>query len=99
MTKFVPNGERILVKRVRENKDQKVGGILLPDSAKKEQEVYEVIVGNENDPQREPGWEPLYKMGDKIILHPYNKISIQLDGEEHFIVETKDVLGWIEDFT
>jgi len=93
MTKFIPNGERILVKRVKDNKDQKVGGILLPDSAKKEQEVYEIICGMFDYFEMKVG------KGSKLILHPYNKISINLDGEEHFVVEPKDVLGWVEDFT
>lgn len=91
MTKFVPNGERILVKRVKENKEKTVNGIIIPDSAKKDQEVYEMIEGYTDDKR--------YTIGDKLILHPYNKISINLDGEEYFVIEPKDVLGWIEDFT
>jgi chaperonin GroES len=94
--KVRPLHDRILVKRVEEEKKSK-GGIIIPDTAKeKPQEARVVAVGTgkvlENGTVRalEVG------KGDRVLLSKYSGSEVQIDGEEHLIIREEDVLAVLE---
>jgi chaperonin GroES len=86
-----PVGRRVLVKRIEE-KEEKKGGIIVPDTAKeKPQEgvVKNVAkVGKDDDPL------PV-KKGDRILFGKYSGTEIEYDGEEYLILSEDDILAKI----
>ncbi len=84
--KFRPLGERCLVKKIKLEEPKK-GSLIIPDSAKKEEDWAEVIYLGEDGN---------VKMGDIILLPKYAGAPVQLDGEEFIIINNADILGVIE---
>ena len=91
-----PLRDRVLVKRVEEQ-EQRIGGIIIPDTAKeKPQQATVVAVGNGrvND---EGKTIPLdVKVGDVVLVGKYSGSEIKLDGEEYVIVREEEILGVAE---
>jgi chaperonin GroES len=93
--KMKPLYDRILVKRVEE-KEQKRGGIIIPDTAKEkpmEGKVIAVGAGKVNDEGKRTPLE--VKVGDRVIFGKYSGTEIKLDHEEHVILREDEVLGII----
>jgi chaperonin GroES len=95
--KIRPLGDRILVKRIKEEEKTK-GGIIIPDTAKeKPQEGKVVAVGKGKTNEKDGKLIPLeVKAGDKILFGKYSGSEIKLEGEEHLILREDDILGIIE---
>jgi chaperonin GroES len=94
--KIRPLGDRILVKRIKEE-DKSKGGIIIPDTAKeKPQEGRVVAVGKGK--MTEAGYlaVPDVKAGDRILFGKYSGSEVKLEDEEHLIVREDDVLGVLE---
>jgi chaperonin GroES len=94
-----PLHDRILVQRIDEG-EQKVGGIIIPDSAKeKPQQGTVIAVGNGkvgDDRKRIP---LDVKTGDRILFGKYAGQEVKLDGEEYLIMKEDDVLAVIDRHT
>ena len=96
MTKFRPLGDRVLVKRIKEEERTK-GGIVIPDTAKeKPQEGMVVAVGNGKYSEEGKLIPIEVKAGDKILFGKYSGSEVKLDGEEHMIMREEDILGILE---
>ena len=94
--KIRPLGDRILVKRVKEE-DQTKGGIIIPDTAKeKPQEGKIVAVGKGKLTETGQLVVPDVKTGDRILLGKYAGSEVKLEGEEHLIVREDDILGVLD---
>jgi len=91
-----PLHDRIIVQRIEEG-EQKVGGIIIPDTAKeKPQQGKVTAVGNgkaKDDGKRIP---LDVKSGDTILFGKYSGQEIKLDGEEFLIMREDEVLAVIE---
>ena len=91
-----PLADRILVRRLEEEDEQKVGGIIIPDTAKeKPQEAEVVAVG----PGRLENGERIaleLKEGDKVLIGKYSGTEVKLEGEEYLIMREEDVLAVVE---
>jgi chaperonin GroES len=91
-----PLRDRILIKRVEEQ-EQRIGGIIIPDTAKEKPQTARVVsvgTGRLND---KGDVLPLdVKAGDYVLLGKYAGTEIKLDGEEYLIVREDDVLGVAE---
>ena len=94
--KIRPLSDRILVKRVAEQK-KTAGGLHIPDSAKeKPLEALVVAVGN-GKVQEDGSLRKLeVKAGDKILFSKYSGSDIKIDGTEHLILREDDILAVIE---
>ena len=91
-----PLHDRIVVKRVEEE-EQRVGGIIIPDSAReKPQQGRVVAVGNGrvNDKGKVTALD--VKAGDRILFGKYAGTEIKLDGEDYLILREDEVLGVLE---
>jgi chaperonin GroES len=94
--KIRPLGDRILVKRVKEEEKNK-GGIIIPDTAKeKPQEGKVVAVGKGKMTEQGKLVPPDVKAGEKILFGKYSGSDVRIDGEEHLILREDDILGVIE---
>jgi len=94
--KIRPLGDRILVKRIKEEEKTK-GGIIIPDTAKeKPQEGMVVAVGKGKTTEDGKLLPPDVKAGDKILFGKYAGSEVKLEGEEHLILREDDILGILE---
>src|SRR3979409_2187410 len=91
-----PLHDRILVSRIEEG-EQKVGGIIIPDSAK-EKPLEGKVVAVGNGKVKDDGTRIALdvKAGDHILFGKYSGQEIKLDGEEYLIMREDEVLGVIE---
>ncbi len=94
--KIRPLHDRILVKRLEEG-EQKVGGIIIPDSAKEKPQQGKVIAAGAGKFKEDGARQPLdVKAGDVILFGKYSGQEIRLDGEDYLIVREEEVLGVID---
>jgi chaperonin GroES len=91
--KIRPLGDRVVVKRVKEEEKTK-GGIIIPDTAKeKPVEGLVIAVGN-GKPLKDGKIRPLdVKPGDRILFGKYSGTEVKLDGEDHIIMREDDLLA------
>ncbi len=93
--KVKPLYDRVLVKRVEE-KEQKRGNIIIPDTAKEkpmEGKVIAVGSGKIGDDGKRIPLE--VKAGDRILFGKYAGTEIKIDDEEHVILREDEILGII----
>ncbi len=96
MEKIRPLGDRILVKRIKEEEKTK-GGIIIPDTAKeKPQEGKVVAVGRGKKTDEGKLIALDVKAGDKVLFGKYSGSEVKIDGEEHLILREEDILGVLE---
>ena len=94
--KVRPLGDRILVKRL-DDQVQKVGSIIIPDTAKEkpqEGEVISVGTGARNDKGEKIVLE--VKAGDKILFGKYSGTEVEVEGEKLLILSKDDILAIVE---
>jgi chaperonin GroES len=84
-----PLHDRIIVQRIEEG-EQKVGGIIIPDTAKEKPQQGK----SKDDGKRLP---LDVKAGDTILFGKYSGQEIKLDGDEFLIMREDEVLAVIED--
>jgi chaperonin GroES len=91
-----PLHDRIIIQRIEEG-EQKVGGIIIPDSAKEKPQQGKVIAAGTGKVKDDGKRQPLdVKAGDLILFGKYSGQEIKLDGEEYLIMREEEVLGVIE---
>ena len=94
-----PLRDRILVKRVEET-EQRVGGIIIPDTAKEKPQQAKVVSVGSGRVNDDGQTIPLdVKAGDLVLIGKYSGTEIKLDGEEYLIVREDEVLGVAESVT
>ena len=85
-----PIDDRVLIKVVSEE-EERVGKIIIPDTAKEKPQIGEVlVVGTDEDLQN------VVKPGDKIIYAKYGGTEFSYQGEEYLIVSRSDILAVIK---
>ncbi len=86
--KVQPLDDRVLVLPVEI--EEKVGSIIIPDTAKEKPIVGEVkAVGTDED------LKELIKIGDKVVFGKYAGEEIKVDGEKHLLISRSDLLAKI----
>jgi chaperonin GroES len=91
-----PLHDRIIVQRIEEG-EQKIGGIIIPDSAKEKPQQGKVIAAGSGKAKDDGKRIPLdVKAGDHILFGKYSGQEIKLDGDEYLIMREDEVLGVIE---
>ena len=93
--KVRPLHDRIIVQRIDEG-EQKVGGIIIPDSAKEKPQQGKVIAAGDGRMKDDGKRVPLdVKAGDLILFGKYTSQEVKLDGEEYLIMREDEVLAVI----
>jgi chaperonin GroES len=94
--KIRPLGDRILVRRIKEEEKTK-GGIIIPDTAKEKPQEGKVVAVGKGKYSEEGKLIPLeVKAGDKILFGKYSGSEVKIEGEEHLILREDDILGILE---
>jgi chaperonin GroES len=88
-----PLHDRIIVQRLEEG-EQKIGGIIIPDSAKEKPQQGKVIAVGNGKINDEGTRVPLdVKAGDLILFGKYTSQEVKLDGEDYLIMREDEVLA------
>jgi len=91
-----PLRDRILVKRVEEQ-EQRIGGIIIPDTAKEKPQTAKVVAVGKGRVNDTGEVFPLdVKRGDYVLVGKYAGTEIKLEGEDYLIVREEEVLGIAE---
>ena len=92
-----PLHDRIIIQRLEEG-EQKVGGIIIPDTAKEKPQQGKVIAAGNGKAKDDGKRVPLdVKAGDLILFGKYSGQEIKLDGEEYLIMREDEVLAVLDD--
>ncbi len=92
---FRPLHDRLLVRRL--DAEEKIGGIIIPDTAKEkpmEGEVLSVGSGARNEKGEVVALD--VKAGDRILFGKWSGTEVRIDGEDLIIMKESDVLGIID---
>lgn len=93
---FRPLHDRILVRRIEA--EEKIGGIIIPDTAKEKPMEGEVIsIGSGARDERGELVALDVKAGDRILFGKWSGTEVRVDGEDLIIMKESDVLGIIEE--
>ena len=91
-----PLHDRIIVQRIEEG-EQKVGGIIIPDSAKEKPQQGKVIAAGAGKVKDDGQRTPLdVKTGDVILFGKYSGQEIKIDGEDYLIMREDEVLAVLD---
>jgi chaperonin GroES len=91
--KVRPLHDRILVQRIDEG-EQKVGGIIIPDTAKEKPQLGKVIAVGEGKVKDDGRRQPLdVKDGDRILFSKYSGQEMKIGGEEYLILREEEILA------
>ena len=82
-----PLADRVLV--LPAQAEEKVGGIIIPDTAKEKPLKGEVIAAGNGTKDE----EMVLKVGDQVLYGKYAGTEIELDGTKYLIMRQSDVLA------
>ena len=91
--KFRPLGDRVVVRRIKE--DQKTaGGIIIPDTVAEKPQEGEVVAVGPGVRSEDGTLHPLdVKTGDRVLFGKWSGTEVKLDGEEFLIMKESDIMG------
>jgi chaperonin GroES len=93
MANVRPLHDRVLVRRIEEA-EQKVGGIIIPDTAKEKPLQAEVMaVGSGRLLDNGKKLELTLKPGDKVLIGKWSGTEVKIGDEELLILKEDEILG------
>lgn len=91
-----PLHDRLIVQRIEEG-EQKIGGIIIPDSAKEKPQQGKVIAAGNGKVKDDGSRVALdVKAGDTILFGKYSGQEIKLDGTDYLIMREDEVLAVLD---
>lgn len=95
--KFKPLLDRVVLRRIEEEK-KTAGGLIIPDTVKEKPSQGVVIaVGPGGRDDEGKSVTMTLKEGDRVLFGKWSGTEIKLNGEDLLIMREADVLGVIED--
>ena len=95
--KVRPLHDRIIVQRLEEG-EQKIGGIIIPDTAKEKPQRGTVIAVGDGRRDEEGNRIPMdVTAGNEVLFAKYAGTEFKLDDEDLLILSEKDILAIVED--
>ena len=94
--KIRPLHDRVIVKRLEEERTSP-GGIVIPDTAAEKPVQGKIVAVGKGKILEDGQVRPLdVKVGDKILFGKYSGTEVKLDGEELLVMREEDVMAVIE---
>ena len=94
--KIRPLHDRVIVKRVEEER-KTAGGIVIPDNAAEKPDQGEVLAIGTGKVMDDGKVRPLeVKVGDRVLFGKYSGSSVKLEGDELLVMREEDIMGVIE---
>jgi len=94
--KIRPLHDRVIVKRLNEEK-KTVSGIVIPDTAAEKPDQGEVVAvgkGKKNDDGKHV--EIDVKVGDRVLFGKYSGQTVRVKGDELLVMREEDIMGVVE---
>ena len=94
--KIRPLHDRVIVKRIEEEK-KSAGGIVIPDTAAEKPDQGEIVAVGKGKKDEQGKVIPLdVKVGDKILFGKYSGQTVKVKGDELLVMREEDIMGVIE---
>jgi chaperonin GroES len=94
--KIRPLHDRVIVKRVEEERTT-AGGIVLPGSAAEKPSQGEVLAVGPGKLMENGTVRPMdVKVGDKVLFGKYAGSEVKVDGEELIVMREEDIMGVLQ---
>jgi chaperonin GroES len=94
--KIRPLHDRVIVKRIDEER-KSAGGIVIPDTAAEKPDQGEVIAVGKGKKTDEGKLITLdVKVGDKVLFGKYSGQTVKVKGDELLVMREEDIMGVIE---
>ena len=91
--KIRPLHDRVIVKRIEEEK-KSAGGIVIPDTAAEKPDQGEVLAvgpGKKNDDGKITPVD--VKVGDKVLFGKYSGTTVRVEGDELLVMREEDIMA------
>ncbi|MFN0150637.1 MAG: co-chaperone GroES [bacterium] len=93
--KIRPLGDRVII-RVLEEKEQRHGSIIIPDSAKEKPQEGEIVSIGPGRLLKSGQYSPLeVKRGDRVLYGKYSGNEVSLGDEKYLMLRESDILAVI----
>lgn len=79
---------KVLVK-LEEKKEQTKAGLFIPDTSSEEFKIAEVVAVGDGTPEE----SMRIQVGDRVALGRYTGDKIEVEGNEYYVVEQKNILA------
>ena len=87
-----PLDDRVLIEKAQDDSEQKVGSIIIPDTATKEKPTMGKVVAVGTDEELKEN----VKKGDTIIYSKYAGDEIKVEDKEYMIIQRADILAIVK---
>lgn len=87
-----PLDDRVLIEKAQDENEQKVGSIIIPDTATKEKPTMGKVVAVGTDDELKKN----IKKGDTIIYSKYAGDEIKIEDKEYMIIQRSDILAIVK---
>jgi chaperonin GroES len=93
MLKIRPLHDRVVVKRLEEER-KSAGGIVIPDNVAEKPDQGEIIAVGKGKILEDGKVRPLdVKVGDRILFGKYSGSSVKIEGTEYLVMREDDIMG------
>jgi chaperonin GroES len=94
--KIRPLHDRVIVKRLEEER-KTASGIVIPDTAGEKPDQGEVLAVGNGKVNDEGKIRPLdVKVGNRVLFGKYSGQTVKVEGEEVLVMREEDIMGIIE---
>ena len=94
--KFRPLGDRVVVRRIKEEQ-KTAGGIIIPDTVAEKPQEGEVISVGPGAPDNNGKLVPTtVKPGEYVLFGKWSGTEVKVDGEDLLIMKESDIMGVLE---
>jgi len=94
--KIRPLHDRVIVKRIEEEK-KSAGGIVIPDTAAEKPDQGEIVAVGKGKKDDNGKLIPIdVKIGDRVLFGKYSGQTVKVKGDELLVMREEDLMGVIE---
>ena len=93
MSNFRPLHDRVIVKRLEEER-KTASGIVIPDTAAEKPDQGEILAVGNGKILEDGSLRPLdVKVGDRILFGKYSGSTARIDNVEYLVMREEDIMG------
>ena len=94
--KIRPLHDRVIVKRIEEER-KSAGGIVIPDTAAEKPDQGEIVAVGKGKKDENGKLIPIdVKVGDRVLFGKYSRQTVKVKGDELLVMREEDLMGVIE---
>ena len=94
--KIRPLHDRVIVKRIEEER-KSAGGIVIPDTAAEKPDQGEIVAVGKGKKDDQGKLIPIdVKVGDRVLFGKYSGQTVKVDGDELLVMSEEDLFAVVE---